>query len=508
MSSPFTGEDFIMIFKLWLRCSLVVTTSLFFISMGCERNIDNSNQIKPNELIKPTQQHEKQKEASLPTQHQENQKDDQKVIIEDAECFTKQSKENHSYQLCKMFVDNHERWFSYKTPTSRQDQQKSPVLFSFHGGGANFTKDEQGLIASDALNMIESWVSLVDIYSYIIVVPYGSLEEESGKGRWFWKDGDHRNDYLFIEVLLAWLEKKFSIDKSRVFGTGHSSGGIFLYSWLSGGPFKDPVYKTDPNFFRAFSASGANLNLGTVEASPQVLASVLHLNGENDDTQYWQVSDDVLSEKHRECSQCFIETIEGTTFLHDPSGYWYPVWNPETQSTVGNWSNALECESSYSQVKSSCFETYQFSQCRQGSTVEVRKLLGCGHPVKASRLRMDFFERFCSDKSRKPCTWGERCNSLNQCVTNSNWQQEQCSDLCSTGSKGKGTESKKDTNKTNRGRQACESDLDCQNMPNPGQCKLGCCKGYCQLKPYDDDGVAKCPFECSGACNVSLCKQR
>jgi predicted esterase len=43
--------------------------------------------------------------------------------------------------------------------------------------------------------------------------------------------------------LLASEEMPFKIDSSNIFGTGFSSGGIFLYSYVLGGPgLTSPIF--------------------------------------------------------------------------------------------------------------------------------------------------------------------------------------------------------------------------------------------------------------------------
>jgi poly(3-hydroxybutyrate) depolymerase len=68
-----------------------------------------------------------------------------------------------------------------------------------------------------------------------------------GKFLWHEQYDTDRDDFLFvhelIKQLLASEEMPFKIDSSNIFGTGFSSGGIFLYSYVLGGPgLTSPIF--------------------------------------------------------------------------------------------------------------------------------------------------------------------------------------------------------------------------------------------------------------------------
>ena len=70
---------------------------------------------------------------------------------------------------------------------------------------------------------------------FVVATPHSAVESGSTNHRWMWQDDDDRTDYQFITDLVAHLVDNVKVDASRVFAGGHSSGGIFLYSFVSGG---------------------------------------------------------------------------------------------------------------------------------------------------------------------------------------------------------------------------------------------------------------------------------
>ena len=171
-----------------------------------------------------------------------------------------------------------------------------------------------------------------------------------------------------IRDLVAQLVAHFEVDAARVFAGGHSSGGIFLYSFVSGGPANDPAFATSvvTPLFRAFSPSGANQMAGAVDTTPVAgyastpSVSVLHLHGGDDTTQHWQVEGgpqqgavpgDVVTSNvfPGRCTgagatlSCTSGYDDATTFYTDKTDqFWFPVSSDATpaMSSVGAWAGA------------------------------------------------------------------------------------------------------------------------------------------------------------------------
>merc|ERR1719274_418344 len=127
--------------------------------------------------------------------------------------------------------------------------------------------------------MIYAYGQALDAHGgYVLVTPHSSVEDRAnGKHRWHWMDGDERSDYVFTQALLDYLVAHRGVDRRLLFATGHSSGGIYLYSWASGGPSRAPAHATEAAAFRAISPSGANMMVGSVDvAGKSVGVPLLH----------------------------------------------------------------------------------------------------------------------------------------------------------------------------------------------------------------------------------------
>jgi len=117
------------------------------------------------------------------------------------------------------------------------------------------------------------------------------VDEGGARGMWFWHEGleSERDDYAFVHTLLKALQSSsdINIDPENIFGVGHSSGAIFLISYVLGGPIDlTDVSINDTYTFKAISVTGGStLRKGIVdfkENTPGTLPSVLHIQGERD----------------------------------------------------------------------------------------------------------------------------------------------------------------------------------------------------------------------------------
>ena len=115
-------------------------------------------------------------------------------------------------------VDGRERTFVVQAP--RPPRGKLPVVFFFHGGGGR----GDGLAARGFREMVAK-------ENLLAVYPSGWKNN--------WNDGRNAprieaqvekvDDVKFVRAMVDDLEKRHSIDRSRVFATGVSNGGIFSH---------------------------------------------------------------------------------------------------------------------------------------------------------------------------------------------------------------------------------------------------------------------------------------
>jgi polyhydroxybutyrate depolymerase len=151
------------------------------------------------------------------------------------------------------------------------------------------------------------------------------MDFEGKKPGWQREPGqEHDRDLKFIDAILATLREKYSIDKSRIYATGFSNGGLFAYLLLS----------QRPDGFATFAPGGAVLlpQVPLTQSRP-----VFHCGGQSDrlarfDKQ--QTTIDQLrkfngcSEQGESCgSNCMLyrsaKAAPVATFIHS-GGHFYP----------------------------------------------------------------------------------------------------------------------------------------------------------------------------------------
>jgi len=117
-----------------------------------------------------------------------------------------------------------EREYLVYLPDSYNENNDYPVLLNFHGFGGN---------AKDYINYESDFRDLAEQEEVILIYPQALLL--SGFSVWnaapFAEDNKTDSDDIgFIEVLLDDLQKTLSIDPNRIYATGFSNGGMFVYA--------------------------------------------------------------------------------------------------------------------------------------------------------------------------------------------------------------------------------------------------------------------------------------
>lgn len=100
-----------------------------------------------------------------------------------------------------------------------------PVILSFHGGGGNAENHRDNV----------RWEELADIEGFAVVYPYGTGRFD--RHLLTWNAGGccgyaatyAVDDVGFVRALLDDLAARTAIDRSRVYATGFSNGGMFVY---------------------------------------------------------------------------------------------------------------------------------------------------------------------------------------------------------------------------------------------------------------------------------------
>ncbi len=162
------------------------------------------------------------------------------------------------------------RQYMVHVPTRYNPAAPAPLLLVMHGGGGNMQ-----------LQATESYyhqISKSEAVGFIAVFPNGYSPFQSGKLA-TWNAGrccagardKNVDDVGFIRELLQRIHLQFNIDKSKVFATGMSNGGMMAFRLAC----------EMPETFRAIAAVAGTDN--TVQCTPQTPVSILHIHARDDD---------------------------------------------------------------------------------------------------------------------------------------------------------------------------------------------------------------------------------
>jgi polyhydroxybutyrate depolymerase len=219
----------------------------------------------------------------------------------------------------------------------------APVVLVFHGGGGR----PQAISRRTGMN------DVADQNGFVVVYPLGS-EAPSGRGG-TWNVGggmsqSSSNDVAFVQALLADLERHVPIDRSRIYATGISMGGVF-------------AYRLACEMSSTFAAV-APVEATMVESGchPQSPVAIMHFHGTDDER---------------------IPLNGG----HGRAAAAGRVW-PSPMAGLARWSRLDGCSGQQSADADGCTS---YSQCR--APVELCVVNGGGHtwPEGASERIWQFF---------------------------------------------------------------------------------------------------------------------
>ena len=162
------------------------------------------------------------------------------------------------------------RLYKLHVPAKVDPATPAPLLFALHGGGGNM--DYQ---ADDAHYGI---VAKSDREGFVVVFPNGYSKLKSGKFA-TWNAGTccgaardaNVDDVGFIRQVVANVTSQMNIDRSRVFATGMSNGGLMSYRLAC----------EASDIFKAIAPVAGTDN--TRSCTPKNPVAVLHIHAKNDD---------------------------------------------------------------------------------------------------------------------------------------------------------------------------------------------------------------------------------
>ena len=309
-------------------------------------------------------------------------------------------------------INGYDRHFSVTFPTSYNRAEAYPVVLFFHGCMCRPTVDDERVLS------YLDWSPRLEPYrDDFIVVRMSALSEKKpevalapedggGRGMWFWHEGfeEERDDFAFLHTVLKALlsSSDINIDPDNIFGVGHSSGAIFLLSYVLGGPPDlTDAGLNDTYAFKAISTTGGpGFRQGIVdfkENTPSTLPSVFHIQGELDGGLWFNGQEtgkrginflEFANPSPPTVVDGFRETVHGRT---------YSAWDentPSNPSTLQRWAEHLDLEySGYEEY--SQYYLYNFPPVTTSENVLIgMRIKDCPHVVAADQYQADFFRIF------------------------------------------------------------------------------------------------------------------
>ena len=313
-------------------------------------------------------------------------------------------------------INGYDRHFSVTFPTAYDKNKAYPVVLFFHGCMCRPDFTEESILSFlDWKPRLESYKDdfiTVKMSAFSEKKPEVPQDVENGgaRGMWFWHKGFEavRDDYAFVDTLLTELlsSSDINIDPENIFGVGHSSGAIFLLSYVLGGPVDlTDVSINDSYTFKAISVTGGStFRKGIVDFkdnTPDTLPSVLHIQGERDQGLWFNGQETGKSRLN------FLEfaTPSPATIIDglrdQQHGLVYSAWDentPSNPSTLGKWAEHLNLEySGYEEY--SQYYVYNFTPITTSENVLVgMRIKDCGHSFASGdgmgQYQSDFFRIF------------------------------------------------------------------------------------------------------------------
>jgi polyhydroxybutyrate depolymerase len=224
------------------------------------------------------------------------------------------------------------------------------AVFVFHGGEGNGRRIE----AQTGLS------KYADQHGFIAVYP------DAGQGQW--NDGrsttaTHGDDIAFVRALIDHLAERYGVDRTRVFATGASNGGMFTYRLAC----------EATSWFAAFAPVIANLPAEEEpRCKPTRPAPLLILNGTQDILMRWN----------------------GGVIPSSPArGLGAGGRVISTPATVQFWAKANRCDATPEDVMpkdtandGTTVVLHRYRNCRSGSAIEFYEIRGGGHNWPGSPL--------------------------------------------------------------------------------------------------------------------------
>lgn len=122
-----------------------------------------------------------------------------------------------------LLIDNQLRNFSIKLPSNYSNLERVPMVLVLHG----YNNEVKGI------GEYTGFDQMAEKKGFIAVYPYGTINEN---GYYIWNAGNLYNEWTqgakdveFIDSLIHFMVKNYSIDEKKIFVVGHSNGSMMAY---------------------------------------------------------------------------------------------------------------------------------------------------------------------------------------------------------------------------------------------------------------------------------------
>lgn len=244
--------------------------------------------------------------------------------------------------------DSLERSYILYAPKSYDPSKPALLVLNFHGGGGS-AEGHQDLSGMNAT---------ADKYGFIVVYPRGMRTDASPIRPFqrFWNPGNsyHLNELLsglddigFTQKILNDVEKKFNIDKKRIYATGFSNGAALVH--LLGCALSDRL--------AAIAPVAAPMWNNAIDCNPARPVSVIHFHGTQDACAPYNGGPSGCEAGIGGSGRVFISAEESIN-----------IWREENGCTA-------QAQTTYQAGDATC-QTYN---CQQGAEVVLCTIDGGGH---------------------------------------------------------------------------------------------------------------------------------
>jgi polyhydroxybutyrate depolymerase len=186
-------------------------------------------------------------------------------------------------------------------PPAPPDDERLPVVLSFHGSGDNMQNFQY-------TDVHVAWPEAIVVY-------FQGLPD-SGLARWQAGRGvNNDRDLKLVDVALAWLRETYSVDDDRIYATGFSNGGMFTYL----------LWAERPGVFAAYAPVAGRLRQSVQPTQPR---PIFHVAGRRD--RQVEFSD-------QEAAIANAVEVNGVGADSTVCGDGCTVYGPETAAPVRSW---------------------------------------------------------------------------------------------------------------------------------------------------------------------------